>query len=571
MVRSLDEVDVEMVLENTFAVIILHWNNFDARAQALAHDCIGFLLTSRRDLVLGSIEVLPSLSKISGLADCEKELRALRKDLDIRQQYQNFQKRITHEHASVVSQALVELVEFVKAHQGYLQTSAVSDQPDPIIGQMVRSILDACVKFNGSHPDIVRRCAECFGLIGCLDSNRIEAVRPRREIVVVSNFADAGDTTDFVLFLLEVLVKVFLSATNPKAQGLLSYAMQELLDKCDFKAVVALHRHSGDHSSTEAIYQKWLALPEAVQATLTPFLNSFYVLTEFLTSEIQYPIYQPGKTYRVWLRSFVLDLLEQPHNQNAMLVFTPLCRVARIQDTSVASFLLPFVVLHAVVSGDEEQWENIRNEIHRVLSHEVAAESHQELTDVKLCSEAIFRVLDYMSRWSQDRQAQISRQKGHESRWAQVDDQIPPEVGVEKVNKLLSSIPPETISSRAVECNSYARALFHWEQHIRQSRDIAKAAGSAGETDKLSAATKEDSSQLQRLQEIYAQIDEPDGIEGISAHLNLDIDQQILAHQKNGRWAAAQSWYEIKLSEDPADVETQINLLQCLKESGQHG
>lgn len=101
--------------------------------------------------------------------------------------------------------------------------------------------------------------------------------------------------------------------------------------------------------------------------------------------------------------------------------------------------------------------------------------------------------------------------------------------------------------------------MFHWEQHIRQ---FQSANPSSTDTHPL----------LERLQDIYTQIDEPDGIEGISAHLHvLDIDQQILGHRKAGRWAAAQSWYEIKLAEDPDDVDVQVNLLHCLKESGQHG
>lgn len=120
-------------------------------------------------------------------------------------------------------------------------------------------------------------------------------------------------------------------------------------------------------------------------------------------------------------------------------------------------------------------------------------------------------------------------------------------------------IPAEVISRRSVECKSYARALFHWEQHIR---DVRKSKASQEQTTML----------LERLQDIYTQIDEPDGIEGISAHLHvLDIDQQILGHRKAGRWTAAQSWYEIKLAEDPDDVDVQVNLLTCLKESGQHG
>ena len=82
----------------------------------------------------------------------------------------------------------------------------------------------------------------------------------------------------------------------------------------------------------------------------------------------------------------------------------------------------------------------------------------------------------------------------------------------------------------------------------------------------------EEESFLQHLQTIYAQIDEPDSIEGLSAHLQvLNPDQQIMEHRKAGRWVAAQSWYELSLAERPDDPEIQMNLLTCLKESGQFG
>lgn len=76
----------------------------------------------------------------------------------------------------------------------------------------------------------------------------------------------------------------------------------------------------------------------------------------------------------------------------------------------------------------------------------------------------------------------------------------------------------------------------------------------------------------ERLQDIYSQIDEPDGIEGISSHLSaLSIDQQVLEHRKAGRWATAQSWYELELEKEPDNIDAQWNLVTCLKESGQQG
>lgn len=136
---------------------------------------------------------------------------------------------------------------------------------------------------------------------------------------------------------------------------------------------------------------------------------------------------------------------------------------------------------------------------------------------------------------------------------------------IRNVTDLLESIPAEIVSARAIQCKSYSRALFNWEQHIRNVRKQDR-------KDKKKKDSARNISDLERLQEIYTQIDEPDGIEGISAHLHvLDIDQIVLGHRKAGRWTAAQGWYEIKLAEDPDNSDVQLNLLTCLKESGQHG
>lgn len=130
---------------------------------------------------------------------------------------------------------------------------------------------------------------------------------------------------------------------------------------------------------------------------------------------------------------------------------------------------------------------------------------------------------------------------------------------VSKIQAMVDNIPAELISQRAIDCNEYARALFHLEQHA-QKMDQAKR--EPGDRTRL----------LQQLQDIYANIDEPDGLEGISAHLHvLDINQQILSHKKAGRWAAAQTWYEMQLAEKPDNAEVQVELLNCLKQAGQHG
>jgi serine/threonine-protein kinase ATR len=174
-------------------------------------------------------------------------------------------------------------------------------------------------------------------------------------------------------------------------------------------------------------------------------------------------------------------------------------------------------------------------------------------------------VLDYLALWLQEKRKVMSDARimaGKTGRGISEIDEIESIKQFSAVESLLRLIPAKVISKRAVECRSYARALFHWEQYYREEQHKSETSGEEFIKDDL----------LQHLQHIYAQIDEPDSIEGISAHLLvLNPEQQIMEHRKAGRWTAAQTWYELALAEKPNDSETQINLLTCLKESGQYG
>lgn len=127
------------------------------------------------------------------------------------------------------------------------------------------------------------------------------------------------------------------------------------------------------------------------------------------------------------------------------------------------------------------------------------------------------------------------------------------------IQKAFDAIPAELISQRAIDCNEYARALFHLEQH-------------AQEMEQRKREPEDRTRLLERLQDIYANIDEPDGLDGISSQLPvLNIHQQILSQRKAGRWTAVQSWYEMKLAEDPLNLDVKVELLHALKQAGQHG
>lgn len=589
LINSLNEDEVEPLIDQTLAIVIRYWKSFTESTRECAYNLVGFIMSHHNKLLQDIYHTMPSLASIPMMSHFDAEIRNLKEGMDTRSQLLAFIRRCQSENATVVEQALTELVNYLSKHDEFLHRTVLSEQPDPVVAQLTRVLLDCCVKFSTGSDIITLTSARCLGLVGCFDANRVDSIKEKRDILVLSNFENMEETFDFILFFLQhVLVETFLSASNTRAQGFIAYAMQGLLRFCGLDSAVT--QRSRDVQADEK-YGRWLRLPETVRNTLTPFLTSKYTVTVgAISSNCKYPLFKANKTHGDWLRDFVQDLLQKGSGDNARLIFSVCSRVVKGQDISIASFLLPFAVLNRVVGGTLREQQDLLSELILVLSHPLPDERNLVSEAVLLCSQvsfartlyiqwmlieltrwllkSVFDVLDYLSRWLQGKKKQINGLKNHGHHGSRFHKDSSRELVLDtyssqlkSVETLLASMPPEIISKRAVECKSFSRALFHWEQYIRQCKTCP---------DKFLEASE--ASLYQRLQEIYSQIDEPDGIEGISTHLHvLNIDQQVLEHRKAGRWAAAQNWYELQLEEEPDNSDAQWNLLTCLKESGQQG
>ncbi|CBF79340.1 protein kinase MEC1 [Aspergillus nidulans FGSC A4] len=563
LVSSLHKEEVEPLLDQTLAIVIKHWVTFTEDTRKFAYELVEHILESHQELLRDIFGIMPSLASIPVLSRFEASINELKGTLDVRSHFMAFARRCLSENATVVEQALTELVSYLERHEEFVHRSVLSEQPDPAVAHLVRSLLDCCVKFNITSESITLLCARCLGHIGCLDPNRVDTIKEKKGILVLSNFDKMEETFDFVLFFFQhVLVDAFLSASNTRAQGFLAYAMQNLLMFCNLNSAVT-QRSRGVQADEK--YQRWLELPETVRNTLTPFLTSRYTVTiKAASSNCTFPLFAPGMSHADWLRAFVQGLLQTGNGDNAKTVFSICSRIIKGQDISIASFLFPFAVLHRVVGGTEKEKDELQGELMNILAHPLPENKNDVHEAVLLCSQSVFEVLDYLSRWVQGKKKQLNNLKNRGYHRASKENERDLLVEsytaqVKAVECLLSSIPPEVISKRAVECKSFSRALFHWEQYIRQYKTRPK-------TQQYTSLE----SLYEHLQGIYSQIDEPDGIEGISTHLHvLNIDQQVLEHRKAGRWATAQSWYELQLEREPDNLDAQWNLFTCLKESGQ--
>ncbi|KAF2147721.1 hypothetical protein K461DRAFT_248608 [Myriangium duriaei CBS 260.36] len=558
LMGHLDGEDVVPLLDHLFSIIVQHWTTMSPALQQRTYDTVAELLKTQNDVIRDEVITVPSLASIPLMSKFESEISRLKSGESPERILDAFVKRLQDENASIVLQAAKELFDWLENHQTFVQEGVVSDPPIPIIATVTRTLLDACVKYNTTRTQISDSCAQCLGAIGCLDPNAIEANVSENQIVVLSNFEESAEIIMWVASLLtNIFVPAFRSATNARAQGFLAFAMQELLHFAEFEDIDSTRLRS---SQSNASYEAWLGMPENIRNTLVPFLSSRYTLTSSIEVQLEsYPIFSSTLKHEEWLKRWGYDMLWRGKGENAKPVFNLLARVIKNHDISIAKFLLPYVALNIVLGGIVSEAEQVAQEMFTVLSTESTIPAENEV--LRQCSEDVFSVLDYMTRWVQEKKVRMAQIRMSLLRAGRSLDELQEETGVSQissVDKVVSSIPAHIIAQRAIECGSYARALFHWENHIREQQDRGK----------VDVSDRDD--MYKRLQSIYSEIDEPDGLDGIAAQISiLTPEQQAFQHVRAGRWSAAQSWYEIELASRPDDHDLHIGLLTCLQRSGQ--
>lgn len=380
--------DVNWLIEQTFAIIAQHSSSFPPRVQQQAQNVMSYLLKNYGVMIKEHIVTIPSLAGISTMSNFESEIMRLKSTLDVDGHLQAYSVRLDNDNATIVLQALREFLPFLEKSQESFHDMVLSQPIPKIVGEITRALLDISVRFTEAEGEMISLCSQCLGVIGCLDYNRVESTREKKEILIVSNFERANEVVDFVTYLLSnILVKSFLSATSARAQGFLAYVMQELLKFCGYHEVI---NHRSRQTESASIYSKWTELPVQIRSTLIPFLSSRYLLTSnlsYVPKYEQYPIFSADISHGVWLRHFVFDLLLRGKGDNAKMIFSVLSRIIRGHDLAIATFLLPFAVLNVLLGGVDKEAEQIRNELRIVIECEIGNASQSRATNIKLCSE----------------------------------------------------------------------------------------------------------------------------------------------------------------------------------------
>lgn len=536
--------DVGPFIGATIAALVAEWPSCTQGEREVAVNIVRLIEGNAKHLQAFRDDIV-KFDHIEELKPYHKKLLDYRSKWSKKKYLAKLIERIEHQNIAVATASIRELRWLLETHHNDVMQLARGDAFDPIMGRVVNSLLVSVAR-DGDDQEHRDLAYECFGILGALDPDRFVARSDESSMTIMSNFTDREESIKFVIHLLrDLLASTFRATNDTKHQKTLAFSIQELLKFCGFSVGLV----DGSTSVPLKVRQRWEALPKDVLETVTPLIDAQFKQNKVKTTTLEYPIYPTMNTYREWLQSWTVDLIGRVLDMrtgergDAQIIFGAFNTEAYNQDVAVAHHILPHLVLHVLLSGDSATRNNIRLEIDTVLT-DIVSSNRESLADKRINSaQVIFNLMDHLSKWL--RLARGDRNRQSHAR---------------PVDHLLSGIDTELAANAALKSRAYARSLRNFEERIIYLRQHNK----QSDTDLQPY--------FESLHEIYAELDEPDGMEGVStAVVSPTLELQIREHESTGRWTSAQSCWEVRLQQSPADLNLHVGLLKCLKNLGHYG
>ncbi|KAI0053695.1 hypothetical protein FA95DRAFT_478808 [Auriscalpium vulgare] len=537
----------------TSASMVVAWTSLSPHGRDVARAMLQYIVFDIGNDIADQLDDVVDLSALPELADMDAMLRNLRSQWQDEDKLRRILQRASSDNMTVVLQALRELRSMMTAKSGYFQSLATGDIFDPLSGRIVSVLFSAAARDSDGTDEMHLLAFECIGSLGALDPDRFEFGLNDSRIVVMKNFSDDEENQAFALHLIgDVLVGAFRSTSDIGHQMNLAYAIQELLKFCGFTSALVSH---GSHASVPLrVRNRWNRLPKHMLEIATPLLEGRLSAKDRQLPDIDLPIYPKMASYREWMQLWTTYLITRVSGDVPKRLFNVFRAAIRNKDVTVAHYLLPHLALNVLISSEDEDVEGIRAELLAVLEDQVDAGNVSPTDKKVLSAQAVFILMDHLNKWVRRMRREIGNHKAEGKRRLGVDV----EEQLLRVDSVLSSIDQNLMAKAAFQCKAYARSLMSFERHVADLKD-------------RQADSAEIEYCYERLHEIYANIDEPDGMEGISSLImSPTLEHQIREHESTGRWTSAQSCWELRLQQSPDNLDYHIGLLRCLRNLGHY-
>lgn len=540
--------DVGPFVGQTAAALLAVWPRLGRAEKKVADAILRYTIVMHGTELESYIDHVPSLDAIEDdIPDIARQLRSARRVWIDEDHFRHILARVAHDNAAVCVQSLRELHTFLRERRTVVEAWTSGNVFHELIGECVRVLLAVAGRAELPDAAVQAMCLECLGILGAVDPDRLEMPLEEPFFVLLSNFENSDETVAFATRLLtDLIVPAFRATSDTKHQAALAYAIQELLKVCGFTPTLL---DAGARSVPEKVRRRWEAIPEAMLPTLMPLLNSKYVVQLTEQRRRPSPVYRHSSSFRDWIQVWVLQLMLNVSDPTVASFFAIFRSVVRDHDVTIARYLLPHLALHTLISGTAEARGAVLDEIHCVLTDQVAPAAGYSAERRRLTTQTVFHLMDHIGHWMR-RVRLVHAKSSKRSRLKEA---------LGDVQSVMDNISQELTAQASLQCHAYPRSLLNFEYRIRSLR----------------ATAPQSDTQLQELyetmHEIYAQLDDPDGMEGISTKVFApSLEHQIREHESTGRWTDAQSCWEVELQQRPNDAHLHLGLLRCLRSLGHY-
>ncbi|KAJ9093722.1 hypothetical protein QFC21_006318 [Naganishia friedmannii] len=575
--------DIGPYIGYTVAAFVSVWHKMTPEEKQVGRETIHYLIVDHASLLHQYLDNVVDLSGIPELSTAAGRLKEMRSKQTLRERLQELLKRCADDNIAVCERSLSELRAILSDSNREISRFFQGDSFDPISSAIYRVLLMAAGRDGEACQGIRDASYDCMGTLGALDPDRFNLDVSETPILLSYNFGGYEESSDFAICLIQTsLISAYKTTTDTRYQAHLAYAIQELLKFCGFSPDLFDDNIKGRGSHSIKVRERWRAFPQHMLDTIAPLLEGRYVYPKDLpVVHFPHPVYANTSTYRQWLQRWTIDLLgnvlEAPEPKgtatdpkviavkNSKIIFGAFHSVLKSsQDVGVAHHILPHLILYLLFSKGSDIRLQIAVEIRAVLSDLVNHRNEVHRDRQNLSAQAVFDLLDHFSRWVQHQKTVIIR----DYRGGRIEKISDPERRAEyqylmeqipKVEGLLNSIDAELQAEAALITQAYARSLRGFETRMAALRRSQKRTDADLQP------------YYEYLHRIYADLDEPDGMEGVSTFIiSPSMDHQIREHESVGRWTSAQSCWEVKLQDNADNLDLHLGLARCLRSLGHY-
>lgn len=384
------------------------------------------------------------------------------------------------------------------------------------------------------HKEISSLVGICLGKLGAINPSIIEIKTIDNDVFVARNFKDDNENRAFVCHLLtNHIFPAYCAINDESTYQFFHYAVQSLLKTTGFSDKVMMQTKSS------RVYKAWAILPPSIKEFLMPLLRSSYSFSKENTSD--YPFFSVATSFQEWIQKWY-SRMAQETTGNSNRIFEACISIVAKGVTDVTTFLIPYLVLHLIISGTGDAVRHVIEEMMSVLN--ASASSKDDLLPgdmIQQCLEVVVSITEYARKW-------LNNIKNIQRLYVLQSE-------VKRITLFLERIPDKTMAIAAFRSKAYPQALMHFETYCKDKN---------GELDPEI---------LNYLYQIYTRMeDRVDLIALLKENAKLfKYDPDLIFYEEVGDWEAADIIYNESLNDDPTDISRYTEYVDCLKKWGNYG